>query len=340
VNEIRALTGIRGIAALTVFLAHTREALVPRGVQLPVSTLAERLFLSGGRQVDIFFVLSGFILSLIYASWFSQGVGRDSYFRFLRKRFARIYPLQAFMLSLIAAFVVAAHFAHAEVFNGLGRFTLSTLAQNYLLVHAWGFAGGDGGPWNPPSWSISIETMAYLVLPVFLWGTAAVRRSHPWLLLLGSIACGFLLNAVVFWGETGLEGVSRGLSEFALGSVIASFFNSTPAAWLRSNIGSTVALAGLLVCFALTPNTGFAIAVFAAPLLLALSGKNYVSAFFGSTPVYFLGEISYSVYLGHFLFTSIAYRLISTQWMRTSWFATCVGVSFIVVLGMGHWTVN
>jgi peptidoglycan/LPS O-acetylase OafA/YrhL len=287
-----------------------------------------------------FFVLSGFILSLIYVSWFSQGVRRDSYLRFLRKRFARIYPLQAFMLSLIAAFVVAALLAHAAVFNGLGRFTFSTLAQNYLLVHAWGFAGKDGGPWNPPSWSISIEAMAYLVLPVFLWGTAAVRRSHPWLLLLASIACGFLLNAVLFWGEIGVEGISRGLSEFALGSVIASFFNSTLAAWLRSNIGSTVALAGLLVCFALTPTTGFAIAVFAAPLLLALSGKNYVSAFFGSTPVYFLGEISYSVYLGHFLFTSIAYRLVSVEWMRSSWVATVIGVSFIIAFVVGLSTVT
>jgi peptidoglycan/LPS O-acetylase OafA/YrhL len=334
-NEIRALTGIRGIAALTVFLAHTREALVPRGVQLPVSPLGERLFLSGGRQVDIFFVLSGFILTLIYVSWFDHGLSRDSYFRFLRKRFARIYPLQAFMLSLVAGFVLAAYLSHAEVFNGLSRFSFSTLAQNYLLIHAWGFAGKDGGPWNPPSWSISIEALAYLLFPFFLWGTAAARKSYPWLLLLASIASGFLCNAVMFWGEIGLSGISRGLTEFALGSVVASFYDGGLADRLRSNIGSAVALAGLIVCFALTPDTGFVIAVFAAPLLLALSGRNYVSAFFGSTPVYFLGEISYSVYLGHFLFTSIAYRLVSVEWMRSSWVATIIGVAFIIAFVVG-----
>ena len=65
-NEIRPLTGIRGIAALTVFLAHTQETLLLKGIDLSAPTLIERLLLSGGRQVDIFFVLSGFILTLIY----------------------------------------------------------------------------------------------------------------------------------------------------------------------------------------------------------------------------------------------------------------------------------
>ncbi len=338
-KEIRPLTGIRGTAALTVFLAHTQETLLPKGIDLSAPTLVERLLLSGGRQVDIFFVLSGFILTLIYCSWFDSGVSRNSYFKFLRKRLARIYPLQAFMLVLITMFVIAASLSHAQVANGLERFSWIKLPLNFLLIHAWGF-DKEGGTWNPPSWSISIEFLAYLLFPIFLWMTTTARKVHPWILLVCVLACGFACNAVMFWGQAGISGISRGLTEFALGSVCISFFSSSLADWLRSNIGSAVALLALLVCYALTPETSFAIAVCAAPLILALTGKNPVSSFFSWTPVYFLGEISYSIYLGHFLFTSIAYRLVSMEWMRSSSLATCLGLIFIIAFVLSLSTVT
>ncbi|HME41157.1 MAG TPA: acyltransferase [Steroidobacteraceae bacterium] len=333
-NEIRPLTGIRGIAALTVFLAHTHETLLPKGVDLSIPTLIERLFLSGGRQVDIFFVLSGFILTLIYSTWFDAGVSRNGYLKFMRKRLARIYPLQAFMLVLIAGFVIVASFSHAQVANGLERFSWSTLPLNFLLIHAWGF-DKEGGTWNPPSWSISIEFLAYLLFPFFLWISTTARKKHRWLLLIAVLACGFSCNAVMFWGQAGISGISRGLTEFALGSLCVTFYSSSLADWLRSNLGSTLALLALLVCYALTPGTSFAIAVFAAPLILALTGKNPVSTFFGWAPVYFLGEISYSIYLGHFLFTSIAYRLVSMQWMRSGPLGTILGLIFIIAFVLG-----
>jgi peptidoglycan/LPS O-acetylase OafA/YrhL len=327
-NEIRALTGIRGIAALTVFLAHTQKTLQLKGIDLSVPTLIERLFLSGGRQVDIFFVLSGFILTMIYSTWFDPGVNRSSYFKFMRKRLARIYPLQAFMLTLIAGFVLIATLSHVQLANGLDRFSWPTLPLNFLLIHAWGF-DSEGGTWNPPSWSISIEFLAYLLFPFFLWLTASARKNHPWVPLIATLACGFFCNAFMFWGQAGVTGISRGLTEFAVGSICVSFFSSPLADWVRSNVGSALALLALLVCYALTPETSFAIAAFAAPLILALTGKNPVSKFFGWTPVYFLGEISYSIYLGHFLFNSIAYRLVSMNWMRSSMLATGLGLIFI-----------
>ena len=329
-NEVRALTGIRGTAALTVFLAHTRAALEPRGIDLWVPTAIERLFLSGGRQVDIFFVLSGFILSMTYASWFDSNLHVKQYGRFLRKRFARIYPLHAFMLILVLCFVLVARIVHADVANGIGRFTFSSLVPNFLLIQAWYSDSADAANWNPPSWSISIEALAYLLFPVFLRSTVAIRRSRPWVMIAVIIGCGLICNAFVFWGQTGVEGIVRGLTEFVLGSCLASLYRHPLAVWLKSNVGSVVALVGLAICFVLTPDTGFVIAVFTAPLLLSLTGKNAVSAFFGWSPVHFLGEISYSIYLGQFLFTSIAYRLVSTAWMRSGHLATALGLLAIV----------
>ena len=339
-NEIRALTGIRGIAALTVFLAHTRETLWARGIHLPVSQLTERLLLSGGRQVDIFFVLSGFILTLVYSSGFDHALSWTSYARFLRRRLARIYPLHVFMLVLTAGIVIAAYLSHAEVLNGITRFTAAGFLQNILLIHAWGIFAADASSWNPPSWSISIEALAYLLFPAFLWMTAGLRKNRPWLLLLAALAGGFACNAMTGWGLTGFSGISRGLTEFALGCATASLFRSKVAEFLRSQAGSAAAVCVLLVCFALTRDTGFIISVCATPLLLSLSGRNLPSAFLGWGPMYFLGEISYSIYLGHFLFSSMAYRLVNFDWLRNTGATTAVGLLVIsgIVLGLSTFT--
>jgi peptidoglycan/LPS O-acetylase OafA/YrhL len=84
-----------------------------------------------------------------------------------------------------------------------------------------------------------------------------------------------------------------------------------------------------MVSYALTPDTGFVIALGVAAAILSLSGSNWLSSFFGWKPVHFLGEISYSIYLGHFLFSSIAYRLVSLAWMRSSTVAACLGLLLI-----------
>src|SRR5690606_13913763 len=110
--------------------------------------------------VDAFFVLSGFILTHVYQSAFfeSERVSGKDLFRFLKKRFARIYPLH--FVTLIGAIVFL---------NILRTFTDSNVELRWdhvipqlLLFHAWG--GLDGISWNFPSWSISAEWFAYLLV--------------------------------------------------------------------------------------------------------------------------------------------------------------------------------
>lgn len=328
-KEIRALTGLRGIAAIVVFFAHTRDTLQTRGLSLHVPTLVERLCLMGGRQVDIFFVLSGFVLALIYRSWFANSVTKNAYGEFLKRRFARIYPLHFFMLILVIALVYAAHVFHALTMHGLERFSVSTLPAYFLLTQAWGFLGNDPGQWNPPSWSVSIEALAYLIFPFYILSTTRLEKSHPWALFIAVACCGFLLNATTHWGLTGYPGIARGLSEFTLGCATAGLYGSPVSNWLRGHIGGVLAFTALVICFALTPDTGFVVGFFTAPLLLALCGNNAVVGLFSNPPVFFLGEISYSIYLGHFLFSSISYRLISVPWMQSGLLQLTAGLCFI-----------
>jgi peptidoglycan/LPS O-acetylase OafA/YrhL len=329
-GEIRALTGLRGVAALVVFFAHTRETLQNRGLSLEVPKLAERLFLSGGRQVDIFFVLSGFILAMIYRDWFSASVSRHAYVEFLRRRFARIYPLHFFMLLLVIAFVCCALVLHLHTVNGLERYDFSSLPAYFLLVQAWGFLGDNPGDWNPPAWSVSIEALAYLLFPLFMWSTSRAEKARPWLVFAICTACGFLLNALTHWGLAAIPGIARGLSEFALGCATAPLLSGRVARWLQSQLGSAAAAAAFVICFALTPDTGFIIGLVTAPLLLTLCGDNPVSRALSNRVVFFLGEISFSIYLGHFLYSTIAYRLVSTAWMQRGAVTLAVGLCGIV----------
>lgn len=330
-KEIRALTGLRGIAAIVVFFAHTRDTLENRGISIQVPTLVERLFLSSGRQVDIFFVLSGFVLAMIYQDWFAQSVARSAYGQFLKRRFARIYPLHAFTLLLVIAFVYSAQIFHVHTMNGLERYDWSSLPAYFLLVQAWGFLGNDPGYWNRPSWSVSIEALAYLIFPAYIWLASRLEKGRPWALFLGLACCGFLLNLSTPWGLAGYPGIARGLSEFMLGCATVAFCGSTLDNWLQSRLGSTLAFLSLLICFAFTPDTGFVIAVFTAPLLLSLCGDNPVSKLFSNPVVFFLGEISYSIYLGHFLFSTVSYRLISVPWMQTGPLQLSAGLCFITL---------
>lgn len=335
-NEIKALTGLRGIAALIVFWFHLKDNLAARGLPVEVPTVVERLFFSGGRQVDIFFVLSGFILALIYKDWFSTQLSTERYRKFLLRRFARIYPLHAFMLVLTVGAVVAAAVLGASTENGLERFRFATLPEHFLLIQAWGIVGEGPGEWNPPAWSVSIEALAYLLFPFFLLALGRLgAASQPWPWLAGMIVLGFGLNALTTWEMSGFGAVVRGLSEFALGCLVAMLYDQPIRSWLQTRTGSFCALALLVVGFALVPGTGFVIGVLTAPLLLSLCGDNPVSRMFAWRPIAFLGDISYSVYLGHFLFSSIAYRLFGTEWMAEGPWQLACGVLLINAFVLG-----
>ena len=83
------------------------------------------------------------------------------------------------------------------------------------------------------------------------------------------------------------------------------------------------------------PDTGFIVAVLTAPLLLALCGDNPPARVLASPVLFFLGEISYSIYLGHFLYGSIGYRLLDFQWVASGWGPALLALVAINLLVIG-----
>ena len=84
--EIRALTGLRGVAALLVALYHINPNWI-------APTATGRFVGKGYLWVDLFFVLSGFLLAMNYARLFAGGWSLRAWLDFLLHRVARIYPL-------------------------------------------------------------------------------------------------------------------------------------------------------------------------------------------------------------------------------------------------------
>jgi len=165
IPHIEALTGLRFIAAATVLVEHFHQV-VP-GVSS--SRLAQ-----GGAGVSLFFVLSGFVLTLNYGERFAErGADVRSY---LVKRVARIVPLHLFALAITAILVFVRNNPIPK--EGLVP-TIASLAANVVLIQAW-IPAKVLDLWNGPAWSISAELFFYLmfplVIPFIVWPAMRRRR--------------------------------------------------------------------------------------------------------------------------------------------------------------------
>src|ERR1700712_169365 len=97
IRELRSLTGLRGVAAVLVVLDHYWQGVAPTN---PAKTLLAHGYLA----VDLFFVLSGFVMTFNYASLFQEGYSFAAFRLFLSRRIARVYPL--YLVCTLVAFLL------------------------------------------------------------------------------------------------------------------------------------------------------------------------------------------------------------------------------------------
>lgn len=293
--ELRALTSVRGLAAWLVVLYHIRGSIAG----LPAAI--ESVLAKGYLAVDFFFLLSGFVIWLTYAERL-RAEGPGGVPRFLWRRIARIWPLHLVVLgaAVALALLLAATGRHDPL-----RFPFDELPLHVLLVQNWGMTRALS--WNDPAWSISCELAAYLVFP---WAVFTIdwRRLPGWAVV-GAIAGIVTLLHLVMQGSGATTlgsditrlGVVRCLAEFGAGTAIAALWQR----WHGRSAafgGAAAVAAGAAACWALgLPETLAVPAMFAAALLaLALSSGTRAHPLEGRA-IHYLGTISYSTYLVHFL---------------------------------------
>ncbi len=165
-KRIPELDGLRGLAIFSVLVFHYIEQQGP--VASPSVTFAQRLVIMGWSGVDLFFVLSGFLIGGILLDV------RNSpfYFRtFYLRRFFRIIPIYyLWILAYIALIALAGRAVQAHSNSGIivkPNFTIFAhflFLQNFIGVSF----GGIAGSWFSHLWSLAVEEQFYLVSPLVI----------------------------------------------------------------------------------------------------------------------------------------------------------------------------
>lgn len=327
------LTGLRGIAALAVLFYHIRLAMTGF---LPEAAIA--LLAHGYLAVDLFFVLSGFVLWWNYGAGFAAE-GHRAAPRFLVRRIARIFPLHLAILSAMLVFVAAL------ILSGRGPgkpYDLAQLPAHYLLVQNWGFT--DRLTWNVPAWSISTEWAAYLLLAAgggLFARLPSGRTFFPAFVALLSVTIGIWFAATgraSIGDDIAATGLLRCLAEFAMGVALCRWWSDQreradgarviyATAIGLALLSATLLAAGLPQPMAV-PLAMVAVVIFALQASLAarpaLSGRT----------AQWLGDISYAVYLSHF-FLWILFKLFFVDDLAAVGPAQ-IGAFLLLTLGLSH----
>jgi peptidoglycan/LPS O-acetylase OafA/YrhL len=299
-HEIRALTGIRGVAAIWVVLVHH---LAVFQLMFPATDILDRPISRGPLGVDLFFLLSGFILSYVYASG-NLKFGLHEYGHFIWYRIARIFPNHWVTLLFLVVFVSMSHLAHIPM---TGSYPYSHLIFQATLTQQWPFvAVSQGREWVNTAWSLSAEWFAYLfVFPLVAYIHRRKWATFPSLLMIFAtlslrlLAANFVLQHAPFGA-----GLLAGVCDFFAGGLTFSvFFNGGFPTTLCQKLASFVALAIIaIVSFGDFPDPWQgALTVFLMALLLIglTSNDSWASRFLSTRFIIWLGKISYALYISH-----------------------------------------
>lgn len=307
-----SLTPLRGVAALWVVLYHYNIWASNLGLDDYFQIVDQ-----GYLAVDLFFMISGFVMAHVYRGAILEDV-RGSYLPFLGGRVARLYPLHIFILLLFLASALSARTAAymaTGVFKPIpleGARSLLALAANVFMLQ--GLKAGTLS-WNYPSWSISVEFLAYLLFPLAL--VTVCQASKAAKIALAGVLVALL---VYFWQISGddfnqwdgAETFLRCLPEFLAGILLYDLFCSGAG---RRFLASDVTAMAIFVAAIALAQSGVSdfVTVIAFALLVPVSVANagLFTRLINVAPLVWLGEISYSLYLAHGFVQFAAGRLLA-----------------------------
>jgi peptidoglycan/LPS O-acetylase OafA/YrhL len=309
------LDSLRGVAALTVVLHHFARICSPRVVHV-IDRTPLRLLVAGHQAVILFFLLSGFVLTLPY-----KKKGRLNYGPFLLKRVCRIYL--PYLGALAFAILCDLHFSGRSHANNYWiKWTWSAPVTPHLVAQHILFLGSyDWHQFNTAFWSLVYEMRISLVFP-FL-ALAVLRLRAVWVIVsAAALSLAFYPLAILFSSILHLSSRDAAINSmltlhyaafFLIGSLLAKHLHVTNR-WFASLTGFQAG--GLaLVSLALYgfSNASSIVQRFSIPadlydwgtaagaimlIVFAMNSRPFHS-FLTSPTIHHLGQISYSLYLIH-----------------------------------------
>lgn len=302
INYLSNLTPLRGMAALMVAIYHFEE-IVARFVKPENSMIIRKSYL----MVDLFFVMSGFIMLYVYGESFASGLKWEVFKKCIRARFARLYPLHLFVLILLVGVFYFTNQPASPINSP------ASIVSNLLLIHSFGIHAIF--TWNVPSWSISAEWWAYMIFPV--WVLLLHKNKTATIILMVVAAAVFYFSIEYFLPRTVLfaapgtpsphnldvtwdYGFLRGLAGFMLGMVTFTLYQQSKLQQVFSKdfIG-IISILLLLVALHIGVNDIVYIPLFLLLVLALACNQQRIHAVCNFRPLQYLGDISYSIYMIH-----------------------------------------
>lgn len=340
------IQGLRGLAVLLVVVYHA-------GLPLP----------GGFVGVDVFFVISGFVITGLLMRELGA-TGSVRFGTFYARRIRRLLPALALVVgvTLIASFLLGSPFDNQQTTTALTGIGGMLMTANYVIfLNSGGYFATP--PTNNPllnTWSLSVEEQFYLVFPAIVVGLWLLARRSSRLRARSTVIAGlgvltaasFLLSLGMSYGVinyrlTDPEWFAFYSSptrawEFAVGALVYLMFGSGQVRFHRYfaaalvAIGLTgIALSGLVISeTSIFPGYVAVLPVVATALVLlgGSSSRNPGSRLVAATPLARLGDVSYSWYLWHWPLIAFAVMLIADSVLVKSAAAVAsLGLAFLTM---------
>jgi len=323
------LDSLRGLAALTVVFHHFSRLCATRIVHV-IDRTPLRLLVAGHQAVILFFLLSGFVLTLPY-----KKKGALNYGPFLLKRVCRIYL--PYLGALAFAVLCDLHFSnHPHYDNYWINWTWSAPVTTHLVFQHILFLGNyDWSQFNTAFWSLVYEMRISLVFP-FL-AIAVLRFRTIWLLLAAAVlSLAYFPLAILFSNVLHLSSRDAAINStltlhyaafFIIGSVMANHLPAINRWYARLTAVQAGAIAIISLVLYGFSSASSIIQHFSIPgdlfdwgtaagatmfIVFAMNSRPF-HRFLTSRTIHHLGQISYSLYLIH---ATILFVLIHTLWGR------------------------
>ena len=300
-TTITTLTPLRGVAALMVAIYHF-DVVIANFVNQKFTMLIDKSYL----MVDLFFIMSGFIMLYVYSLKFATTVTKTNFIKFIGARFARIYPLHFFTLLFWVAIFYGLHQPESPINK------TSAIPTNLLLLHSFGIH--NTLTWNVPSWSISAEWWAYMIFPFLVLFLNKYKRYG--IITLSTISI-ILYFSILYFLPRDIPTVStlpapcdlnvtydygciRGIAGFIAGMLTCIAFQQKVAVqFFNRDFISILLILTTILLFHFGVNDLLIVVCFIPLVLTIVTNEKRVFRLLQFKPLQYLGNISYSIYLTH-----------------------------------------
>ncbi len=297
---IPQVDGIRFIAIISVILYHSAYFYAIKNQVVPYD-IFNRVLSNGYQGVELFFVLSGFILSLPFAKKFTAGNGQLSLKNYFLRRLTRLEP--PYIISTLGFFILLVFITKKSTFSYLFPHLLASLTYSSNIIF------GATPVINNVLWSLEVEVQFYILAPFICWLLFyKVKNTFN----RTGLICVLIILAILFNQQFSLSRITliQYVSFFFAGILVTQLYISPPKLKLSNFFLNSISILIIIIVFAndYVHSSAFYKVIFhflIAILYLIVIGFNALKGFLQNKFVCIIGGACYSIYLLHYQIISL-----------------------------------